>query len=375
VENVKKSRAVLEFVDLKSQTNSDDLVQEGLFDRSQLNDQKQRVMEATLRKPRDSVPPSATGADTHDRGTEVPNILQAAMEKKSKTKSSKKKAKFREDEVDPVATVGQDGAMVTRTLHKKERDDINPLKATEENKITRVGLVRAPPKCFPIWFVSSGDMYAEWLSLPEGDKLQSFLDSLMEKRKYRGYLETVEGLLENNWINAYYRQAGDPVSKKPSHAVLDTGQKKKKERTRTPPRRRRMDLTEIVLDEDPPLSTEELKVLFRQLVLVANAFAINCVEKKDFDEAMLIIRMAERWTAREEVFGSEVRCELKAFINRTLAYYFYRTKKAGAALNHTKLAMAAFLKIGTETDNATSLLHLACCHFQTGKFKAAHKVI
>ena len=376
VEDVKKSRAVLEFVDVKSKTTSDDLIHEGIFDKSTLTEQKQKVMHATLRKPKGGTT-EMNGTATNDmegggpRGEkEVPNILKAA-EKKKKKKISRK---FREDNYDPVKNVGLTGALTHKTLDRKERDDINPLKATEENKVTRVGLVRAPPKCFPIWFVSSGDMYAEWLSLPDGDKLQSYLDSLMEKKKYRGYLETVENLLDTNWISAFYRTVGDPNAKKSSDR-LDCGQKKKKERVQTPPRRRRMDLTEIVVEDDPPLSIEELKVLYRQLVLVSNAFSINCIERKDFNEAMLIIRMAERWSGREEVFEAEIRCELKAFINRTLAYYFYRTKKAGAALNHTNLSIAAFLKIGTEADNATSLLHLACCHFQVGKFKAAHETL
>lgn len=368
VEDVKKSRAVLEFVDLKSKTNSNDLVQEGLFDRSVLNEQKTKVMDATLRKPK------TTKAETANIDASGGGGAEGGEEKKKSKKRSKKRLAFRQDESDPVATVGQEGLRrLNKTLNRKERDDINPLQLTAENKITRVGLVRAPPKCFPIWFVSSGDMYAEWLSLPEGHQLQSFLDSLMEKKKYRTYLETVEGLLETHWISAYYRQSGDPVSKKNPY-TLDCGQKKKTGRPVTPPRRKRMDLTEIVHEEDPPLTTEELKVLYRQLLLVANAFAINCIEKKDFDSSMLIIRMAERWVRREELFEAEIRCELKAFINQTLSYYFYRTKKAGAALNHTKLALAAFTKMGADTDCATSLLHLSCCHYQVGKFKAAHEV-
>ena len=354
VEDVKKSRAVLEFVDLKSKTNSEDLVQEGLFDTSLLQEQKNKVMEASLRQP-NTPKESKTGTrgGTGSSAGAGEDTTHGAEKKKSKKKNNKKKQlQFREDEIDPVATVGQDRLVATKTLDRKERDDINPLLVTEENKTTRVGLVRAPPKCFPIWFVSSGNMYAEWMSLPEGDKLQAYLDSLMEKRKYRNYLETVEGLLDTHWISAYYRQA---ESTKKIY-TLDCGQKKKKTRAVTPPRRRRMDLTEIVHEEDPPLTTEELKVLYRQLLLVANAFAINSIEKKDFDSAMLIIRMAERWAAREELFEAESRLELKAFINQTLSYYFYRTKKAGAALNHTKLALAAFTKIGTDTDCATSCI-------------------
>lgn len=375
VEEVKKSRAVLEFIDLKSTQNSEDLVQEGILDKSLMEEQREKVMRATLRKPRGET----TDATGNARGdSEVPNVFNTTQKSPKSTKNKSKRQSntkhFREDVADPVATAGQAGAMVTKTLNRKERDDANTLRATEESKVTRVGLVRAPPKCFPIWFVSAGDMYAEWLSLPDGDKLQSFLDSLMEKKKYMEYLEAVETLLDNNWISAFYRTSGDPTAKKTSGTV-DCGQQKKKDRASTPLRRRRMDLTEIVVEDDPPLTVEELKLLFRQLVLVANAFAVNCIERKDFDSAMLIVRMAEKWTRREEVFEAAIRCELKAYINRTLAYYFYRTKKAGAALNHTNLAMAAFLKIGTEADHAISLLHLACCHYQVMKFKAAHEAL
>ena len=373
VEEVKKSRAVLEFIDLKSKTKSDDLVEEGIFDKSHLAAEKRKVLNASSRQVKVPVKKDATADETTAStsiDTEVPSVLKLAEKKKS----TKKKKTFRVDEVDPLAKVGEVGAMTQKVLDKKERDDINTLKATEENKVTRCGLVRAPPKCFPIWFVSSGDMYAEWLALPEGDKLQSFLDGLMEKRKYLNYVETVLNLLDNDWINAYYSEAGDPVSKKKSNK-LDCGQKPKKERPKTPPRRRRMmDVTELVLEEESSLSTDELRVLFRQLVLVSNAFAINCVERKDFDTAMLLIRGAEGLVRREEIFIAAIRGELKAYINQTLAYYFYRTKKSGAALNHTNLAMKTFLKVGTDADIATALLHLGCCQYQVGKFKAAHEV-
>lgn len=373
VENSKKSSAVLEFIDLKNTSSAENLVEEGLFDKKKLIEDKQSVdSEAKIRSQINGSTSSAADESKEDWNGDT---LKSCGEKKAgKKKTKKKKPPFRQVETDPARNIGLEGTMTQKELKFKERDEVNQTKKREaEGNANRVGLVRAPAKCFPIWYTSSGDIYADWLALPDGSKLQPYLESLQEKKKYRLYLDTVGEILEDNWIIAFFNEC-DPLSKDKSR-TLDTGLKKKKERTETPQRRRRMDVTEFVVEEDPPLSTGELKVHFRQLVLVANAFAILCVEKKDYDTAMLIIRTAEKLVGREEIFPPEIRVELKAYVNQSLAYYFYRTKKAGAALSHTNLALQTYRKVESDSDIATCLLHLSCCHFQVGKFKAAHKVL
>lgn len=45
--------------------------------------------------------------------------------------------------------------------------------------------LRGSPRCFPIWFTSTGDVYAVWSRLPGGDKLQAHLSDLYERRLFK----------------------------------------------------------------------------------------------------------------------------------------------------------------------------------------------
>ena len=62
-----------------------------------------------------------------------------------------------------------------------------------------------PPKCFPVWFVGTGDVYSDWSALSvskviDGVKLQAQLQVMSENREFWKYLGVVEAI-----INRYYK--------------------------------------------------------------------------------------------------------------------------------------------------------------------------
>lgn len=59
--------------------------------------------------------------------------------------------------------------------------------------------VRGSPRCFPIWFVSSGDVYVDWTGLVGGKQLQSHLSVLYENHYYEEYVNILETLLLSYW--------------------------------------------------------------------------------------------------------------------------------------------------------------------------------
>ena len=45
--------------------------------------------------------------------------------------------------------------------------------------------LRGSPRCYPIWFTSTGDVYTVWSRLPGGEKLQAHLSDLYERRMFK----------------------------------------------------------------------------------------------------------------------------------------------------------------------------------------------
>ena len=59
--------------------------------------------------------------------------------------------------------------------------------------------LRGSPRCFPIWFTSTGEVYSKWDRLPGGVKLQAHLTSLHERRCYQEYLGIIEKIIDDLW--------------------------------------------------------------------------------------------------------------------------------------------------------------------------------
>ena len=59
--------------------------------------------------------------------------------------------------------------------------------------------IRGSPRVFPIWFVSSGEIYSNWSRLPGGDELQAQLANLYEKRRFQEFLGIIEKIIDDMW--------------------------------------------------------------------------------------------------------------------------------------------------------------------------------
>ena len=59
--------------------------------------------------------------------------------------------------------------------------------------------IRGSPRVFPIWFVSSGEIYSNWAKLPGGEELQAQLANLYERRRFKEYLGIIEKIIDDMW--------------------------------------------------------------------------------------------------------------------------------------------------------------------------------
>jgi hypothetical protein len=67
--------------------------------------------------------------------------------------------------------------------------------------------MRGPPLCYPVWFIGTGDIYADWTLIlgeaTDGVKLQAQLKILYEHLEYKEYLGVVESIL-NRYIVFFF---------------------------------------------------------------------------------------------------------------------------------------------------------------------------
>jgi hypothetical protein len=90
---------------------------------------------------------------------------------------------------------------------------------------------------------------------------------------------------------------------------------------------------------------------------------------------MILIRSAEEWLKREDIFQNLLeRLELKAFIHTTFAFYFHKKKMTSASLSHSQQALEIHRKLKKDDYIAMCLLMISCCKYQVSNFKEAHRV-
>lgn len=263
---------------------------------------------------------------------------------------------------DPIEDIGSKSLEKLKHSDRKQRNEIKT--TTQTNGMTSV--IRAPAKCFPIWFYSSGDVYGEWVLLPNGARLQSALDALMEKKNYLKYSEIVGSVLDDCWIEKMMiaERQEQQVQTKGRGSSIDS-----KIRMNEPID----DLTSSSIPSS--LTIKELQSLCRQYLLICNAFATLCLENKEYSTAMILIRTAEEWLKREDIFDNLLeRLELKAFIHTTFAFYFHKKKMTSAALSHSQQALEIHRKLKKDDYIAMCLLMISCCKYQVSNFKEAHRV-
>lgn len=297
----------------------------------------------------------------------TPRRASVTQRKTSKTD----RRKLSQSSLDAPLNAGISGLPKSKKLDYKEREIINTtVRATQTPRV-----VRAPPKCFPIWFVSSGDdIYAEWLSLPGKEQLQGVLDRLREKKQYKEYVDIVENILSTLLVNILYREEKERERIARAQEIVYTGSPKASAKMATDALSIKSSDTRTDGSDVVELTKEEISVLWRQLVLVSNAFAILYLENKQMDLCMHVIQQAESWCTRDDIFPAEMRAELKSYVHNTMAYYFYRKKMTRATLNHTKQAMMYYKKVRNYEYVALCLLHQSCAEYQMSNFKGALQV-
>jgi hypothetical protein len=329
--------------------------------------------ELSLSKRHNSISPSrpsttATATSTTSTGSKATRKTRAATHAATSggggTKNQSRSGERSGSAKDPVEDIGSKSLEKLKYSNRKQRNEIKTTAQTSG----MTSVIRAPAKCFPIWFYSSGDVYGEWVLLPNGVRLQSALDSLMEKKNYLKYSEIVGRVLDDCWIEKMIR------------AEEEAGQQQQQQY-----RSRGSSFDSKINDPSPSFSTnitttssltiKELQSLCRQYLLICNAFATLCLENKDFSTAMILIRTAEEWLKREEIFDNlHERLELKAFIHTTFAFYFHKKKMTSASLSHSQQALEIHRKLKKDDYIAMCLLMISCCKYQVSNFKEAHRV-
>jgi len=276
--------------------------------------------------------------------------------------------------------------------------------------------IRGSPRVFPIWFVSSGEVYSSWARLPGGDKLQAQLFNLYEKRQFKEYLGILEKTIDDMWRDRTLGKIeGVEEFLNPRHSTrkrvqLDENVRlvgkdgrvmqklkdlKHKGVVATPKRLDHLTGDGAWVDEDPDgnvwdkiandekveeakraeLSDEDLISLWGQLILTANAFGILLIEKKSYDMALEILQRAEGWCKRSDFLPKHIRTEIMPHICDALAFFFYKRGKNMSAMTYTNLALKDHEELGNLDNICICLLHIAAIQSQAGHFKEAHATL
>ena len=230
-------------------------------------------------------------------------------------------------------------------------------------------------KVYPIWYVSSGDVVADWRRLPNGAKLQIRLDFLKDQGKFKDYARLLDRIISDLW-SSHSRQAkvlDDIIASRslkfstnsasemePALAVSIYSETSQAQRQTNS------------LQSELPLA--DLQRLWRQMIIVTNAMAILSIERKKYTEAYELLMMGETWCKRKDTLDSKTRKELRAYVNTAMAYYYYRRNKVTTALSYTEKALEVYELMEMNDLIGSSLLHVAAVHSIQGNFKESHRV-
>ena len=285
-------------------------------------------------------------------------------------------------------------------------------------------VLRGSPRCFPIWFSSSGDVFADWTALPGASKLQAHLNALYENKKYAEYVDVVETSILENWRRAIYgeedftigsfglnattggggRSNDDTVrgassssgSGKRAGSTRQAGKRTPDEGTSqfgSPLGWRQTDSGAVpvellgapLMDQGAAAavriassgpSHEQLKSLWQQLIVTALAMGVLAMEQKHFDQGLRLFHQAERWTKNDELLDSSAaRKHCRAHCKDAMACYFFKVGKPFSAVSYAEAAMELYEGARDMEGVSVCLLHLAAIYSQLGEFKKAHKLI
>eukprot|EP01038_Epipyxis_sp_PR26KG_P008964 gene8964-12086_t len=162
--------------------------------------------------------------DNNDNNDDINQSRNKNNDESQNIKTKKKKKKKTKSKIfiesDPDTTANENNQIniskedanihyIQQLMESKNKteESVDPLKDPYRTNIalkTKDGkelIVRGAPKCYPIWFVTTGEVYADWTELPDGKSIQAQLNVLYEKRLFKEYLGIVEST-----ISTIYRE-------------------------------------------------------------------------------------------------------------------------------------------------------------------------
>ena len=249
--------------------------------------------------------------------------------------------------------------------------------------------VRTAPRVSPIWFISAGDIYADWTALPDGAKVQAQLSNFYEHRKFLEYFQVIEMILLGLWDKLYPLDINSRFfldkrySLRPT--VKDCLQTRRRNRGRSsnsPSKEETFNLNDDWgIDDNYNTQSASMTMYnhqfimehWRRLIITGNAVSILCVEKSRFDIALNLLNKIKDWLGRDDILPADVREELVGHVSDTRSYYFYKKQKYGSAVYEIQRAKKIHEKYGNTEEATINILRLATIECMQSKFKESHK--
>lgn len=250
----------------------------------------------------------------------------------------------------------------------------NTIKARNGKLIT----VRGTPRCFPIWFVSNGEIYSDWRTLPGSRNIQAHLSALYEQGLFEEYLRILETTILTLWRQfsfgeeVFVLESFGHSSKSPSRATTPG----LSSRAHSPSTSQRYPSASSTMLPTQELTLEKIGELWKQLIFTCLAIGIISIERKNYDKAMDYFNMADRWAKNDDVLPEKLtRKEFRAYVKDAMAYFFFKKQKSMAALAYSQQALEVFEMTNNVDHIAICLLHISAVYCQIGNFKESHKIL
>jgi len=377
--------------------------------------------------------------EEEDQGQQQP---QSKSDPEAPTKTKKKKKKKKTPAVTAEPTNGLiDAQFIQDFVAQLERSSFAS-RGPEQYRVTntiraRNGqtiVIRGNPRVSPIWFVPSGEVYANWSALPGGRQLQAHVAVLYEQAHYAEYLHLLEQVILTLWrervfgqedfvLGSFGKDTALPVSRTGTTVSTPRPRSSTKRRSSTSNTTQQVlpkDWSEAMVQEHVPLqlqqepwfntnnnthnntnntlrtssvpieqlptvqdttipvlpSLDTLVALWQQLILTCLAIGTLVLEKKQYDKGLAFFNLAEKWACNDDVLTNAVqRKELRGYLKDAMAYYFLKRGKAVAARAYANQALEIFEQVGNLDGIAGCLLHIAAVHCQLAEFKESHCIL
>lgn len=248
--------------------------------------------------------------------------------------------------------------------------------------------LRGSPKVAPIWFVANGDIFSDWSFLPGGNNLQAQLNVMYENRSLVEYVDVLKTII----IDLYRVATGTKIEKltvnKKESLKTESPKKKKLESKQwddnnntvtpnvlySPP----MSPTSAQLQQQQNSSKftpDQLKEIFRKLIISSNSMAMLAISKKQEDAACRLIQVVESYIHLDGILPKSSRDDLNALVFTTWGYYFYKKRKFSSAITFTKKALELYELLGNKECVAMCLTQLAAAYTLLSKPKEGHQLL